>query len=290
MQLYGSHEAKSAAITIVSGLVLIAVILFVQYLSISSLSAGMDGNIVLLPDRTKAFIDAAFPTFAITIVAIGISLVGANRILQFWMKSCNRGSDKRTSVLEKTGALIGVSLASEKKVFWLSLFSYALIFLFTSGMAIYSQENISDRYGVLVPSYVLTGCCGQPGSFPVLTVYLSEHFGMLFVPANLMLVSFLSVLVAINISIFAYLARISRAERNIYKTGISKKVSACGISVGMLAGCPTCASSVLFSLMGSGIFSSIGLAGATISSYQPLFVIAGIGMLLAAPVVSILRK
>jgi hypothetical protein len=292
MQLYNFQEERSGAITIGSGLVLIAAILIMQHLSVTSLSAGTSGNIVLSSDKAKEFSDAAFPTFAITLIAVGISLIGASRILHFWKESSNDGmiNQRRTQILQRASALIGPSFAREKKVFWLSLFSYAIIFLFSSGMVIYSQENISNRYGVPVPSYFLTGCCGQPGSFPVLTVYLSQHFGLLLVPMNLILVSFLSVLVAINISVFVYLTKLSRAKKDIYKSRISRNISVCGLSVGMVAGCPTCAGSVLFSLIGSGSFSSLGIAGATISNYQPVFVIVSIGMLLAAPLASTLRR
>jgi hypothetical protein len=116
---------------------------------------------------------------------------------------------------QRIKTLIASSLLKEKRVFRFSLVGYSIIFLFLSGMVVYGPEDISEKYGVNIPSYYITGCCGQPGNFPLITIYLMEHFGLLIIPSNVLLLLFLPLLVAINISIFIHNARLTKTSRRI---------------------------------------------------------------------------
>lgn len=170
----------------------------------------------------------------------------------------------------------------QNKVFWLALSLYTIAFLFASNTMIYSAERISERYGVNVPSFHIIGCCGEPGSFPVLTLYLLEHLGLLLIPSNILLLSYLPLLVAINTAVIVNKVMLSKKG-----AALGKNISFCGISAGLLAGCPTCAGSILLSLIGAGgsfaIAATTGLtAVATMATnYQPIFAMGSIAALIA---------
>jgi hypothetical protein len=34
------------------------------------------------------------------------------------------------------------------------------------------------------PSAYVIGCCGTPGSFPIITLYLNDNIGIVFIPIN----------------------------------------------------------------------------------------------------------
>ena len=289
------EQEKIGIINIASGLSIITIIIFSQYVSISLLSAGSGSRIILSESLSSAFNNAALPTFAFILLGASITFIGVAKIFRSWRNLLGRRTEARTheneSGLQRVKILIASSVTREKYAFWLSLSAYSIVFLFSSGMAIYSTESLPARYGVSVPSYYVTGCCGQPANFPVLTIYLMQHFGLLILPANLILSLFLPLLVAVNISIFIRTARSARLiHGNLQKGNISRHLSICGITTGMLAGCPTCAGSILLSLITGGSLSSIGLAGITITAYQPIFVVGSITMLLVAPLVFALRR
>jgi len=284
MQLFQDHSPRttSGIVIVTSGIALIAVVLAVQYLTVYS-QGGSD--IILSSDKVEEFNGVSFPTFAIIVIAIAMLLGGASKLAH--SKNKIDGYSPHYPILRRAKLLTEISLAKEKKAFWISLLSYTVIFPIVSGMAVYSQEDISKKYGVQVPSYYLIGCCGQPGNFPVLTIYFSEHFGLLLVPNNLILISILPVLVGINIAIFTYSIR--SANRS-FKTGVGRNISLCGISTGIISGCPTCASTIIASLAGGSSFTFAGLSMAPLSYYQPLVVLATVSLLLLAPIFSVIRK
>ena len=131
----------------------------------------------------------------------------------------------------------------------------------------------------------MTGCCGQPGAFPILSLYLTENFGLLVTPLGLVLMAYLPLAVSINAVVIA------KAEiKNISGVfcGIAKSPTIYGASTGMLAGCPTCAASLLLVLAGGT--SILGVTTSLLANYQPAIVLASFGLLLMAPIIAALRS
>ncbi len=227
----------------------------------------------LSEEQSAAFRSAALPTFGIIIIAIGILLIGVRQMLSSWKSAKKR----KGTIFHRTKTSIADAMQKQNTAFWLALSLYSIIFLFASNTMVYSAERISERYGVNIPSSNTIGCCGQPGSFPVLTVYLSEHIGLLLIPSNIMLLSYLPLLVAINTAVIINKVKLSKKG-----AAFGKNVSFCGISAGLLAGCPTCAGSIVLSLVGAGS-SSVATAAATVAtSYQPIFAIGSIAALIVS--------
>ncbi len=272
MQEYYSQSEKVGKVTFVCGLAMIAVILSGQYLLVSSLSKG--GTLTISEEQNARLQSFALPTLVVLAVAIGIALTGIGTLLKSW-KALEVTSSP--SVLQRTTRSISQALEAHKRIFWLVLSLYAVIFLFTSGTVVYSEERISERYGVNVPSAQVIGCCGQPGSFPVVTIYFLEHMGLLIIPFNIIFAPFLSLLVAINSCIMwqkSKASRIKDARGNTHNL-----LSYCGISAGAFAGCPACATGIIsLVLSGAGITVASAISAA-MARYQPAFAMLSIGTL-----------
>ncbi len=281
-------QQKAGITALASGLAMIAIIFFVQHLSVSSLITSTTGTITLSEEQSAAFRGSALPTFGVIMVAVGISIVGIRQMLCSWK---HVKPQEGATIFQRTKMSIADAIHKQNRVFWLALSLYGITFLFASNTMVYSVERISDRYGVDVPSFHVIGCCGEPGSFPVLTLYLLEHFGLLLIPINILLLSYLPLLVAINIVVITNKVRLAKKEGAAF----GKNISFCGISAGLLAGCPTCAGSIVLSIIGSGSSSAaaaaVGLTAASTvaTSYQPLFAIASIAALIAAPLIMELK-
>lgn len=157
---FPQQQEKIGIVNIASGLSLISIIIFLQYVSISLLSSGSGGRIVLSESLSAAFNDAARPTFVLILVGAGISFIGVSKVFKSWKKLIDRQIETRRNenmnVLYRVRVLIASSFSQEKNAFWVSMLAYCIVFLFSSGMAIYSAESLSARYGVGVPSYYIT--------------------------------------------------------------------------------------------------------------------------------------
>jgi hypothetical protein len=250
---------------------------------------------------------------AIILIALVICTRGAIMLLRSWRLQLHPDNISN----RKLRTSIAQALLSNRKVFILSLSIYAVLFLFTSNTVIISETKLSDKYGVQIPSYYIIGCCGQPGSFPVLTIYLSEHLGLLMIPLNLILAAFLPLLVGINIAMIFNKIRLLRtldsctylypsatsshgkwktkndepsATTTTTSTKMHKIIASCGFAAGIFAACPACAGSIVFSLLFGGGTALAGTMTASLAPYQTTFAAISIGALLAAPFIMEIKR
>ncbi len=160
----------------------------------------------------------------------------------------------------------------------LSAIAYGLLYAFVSGAIVYQPWlNFSEAYGARIPSAVVAVCCGSVGQFPQFLAYLTQHWGVLITPLNLILLFIMSWLVGINTSLtlFAYRMRPQDAGRRWY-TGF-------GAFVGLFAGCPSCSGLMFTAIIGwAGALSVI----TALASLQTFFIAVSIPVLLVAPVLT----
>lgn len=160
----------------------------------------------------------------------------------------------------------------------ISFIAYGLFYSFITGLIVYRpDESFSTLYNVSIPSYRLIPCCGVAGYMPMLVLYITDNFGMLIIPANLILLLIISSLVAIN----------SAVALSIYYSNRSRNVSLAGIgaSIGLFTGCPTCAGALFIALF--GLSSSI--SAAILAPLQSLFIAASIPVLIITPILMLKR-
>lgn len=162
-----------------------------------------------------------------------------------------------------------------KKISIIAAIVYGIFFSFLSQVLIYSPERNNENEGIKIPSINITPCCNIPGYVPMLTVYLANHFVLLLIPLNTLLVAIVSVLVGINISIGIYAIKTSlKYFKNNYAIG------AAGATFGLFMGCPTCAGSIFASLFGFGA----GTTFVVLSQFQTIFILLSIPALIVSPI------
>ena len=143
------------------------------------------------------------------------------------------------------------------------------VFLLTSNAIVHRPGSSFSDIGVTIPSLHVTGCCGLPGSFPVITIYATDEFGFLFIPINIIMASFLAFLVGVNLSIVALKLKFHSSsccalsfnavnnrekekeeKERVKKKGIGlikqrpKIVTGVGLMIGLFACCPACAGNI----------------------------------------------
>lgn len=121
------QQEKAGIITVASDLAMVAAILLVQHLSVSSLVISATDTITLSEEQFAAFRSAALPTFAIIMIAVGISLVGIRQMLSSWKSAKIEGT-----IFHTTKISIADALHKQNTAFWLALSLYSIIFLFAS--------------------------------------------------------------------------------------------------------------------------------------------------------------
>ena len=149
------------------------------------------------------------------------------------------------------------------------------------------QEFVnSDANPVSYPSYRLIICCNNFGYVPMLTIYINSNFSFLIIPLNFFMGIVISLLVGLNISLNIFVIKQLKINfRNLSKGNL---FSGIGLTSGLLIGCPTCAGSLLYSIVG---FSSL-IAFSSLSLYQMFFVVISIPFLILSLFIltNLLRK
>lgn len=143
------------------------------------------------------------------------------------------------------------------------------------------ETSLSKFDDMIYPTYRLVICCNSFGYVPMAIFYLSSNFSFLMIPLNFFLGVTISLLVGINVTLNIFLFKRLRIS---YGSSVSKRsiFSGLGLSSGLLVGCPTCAGSLLYSLVGFSslvTFSSLGL-------YQIFFIIISIPFLIGSIIVT----
>ena len=317
----------SGITTVTCGIAIMVVVLATQYLAVADMYSN-ENNIIITENRTRILNNAVVPTFLVIVFSLALSFSGIRTLLNSWKEQSVKEASPVTTISStspKNNKLgfryyIAKSLSNSfcKKIFWTAIFSYIIIFSLTSNIIVYRPgSSFSNNFGVTIPSFHVIGCCGAPGSFPVITIYLADELGFLFIPSNIIIAPFLAFLVGINFSIIAYkIVRFATANSNTISCSIAEEeerkgeqigkksgrtirkrtnlLSGFGLGVGLFAGCPACAGNFLLSiLIGYGI--TIGAAttvtasgftstmASTMGQYQPLFIAIRFIALIVSP-------
>ncbi len=249
------EQERNSVIIIACGITILVIILVTQYISIGSLSSvSNDRNnygISINEEQIKSLNDIALPTLIIFLLGLALALLGFGFVLKTWMNEylidiyISR-QNNRNNLFSKIKEYLS------KKIFLISSIGYFIIISLLSSNIIYRPfSSFSQLYHIAIPSWHIIGCCGLPGTYPVLTIYLTNHIGFLFVPINLILSSFLSLLVGANMLLLIY--KIQKNNINKFCNINNKKNSAflsIGVMVGLFVECPACAGSLIFYLIG----------------------------------------
>jgi hypothetical protein len=175
-----------------------------------------------------------------------------------------------------TSSIIANSINNKrsKQIFVASAIGYGIFFSLTSGILVYQPEVIfSQHYGAIVPSVHITPCCGPAGYMPSIVGYLTEHVGFKIIPINFVLQVTVSFLVGLNFALA------SKAFSIYKKMG---GMSGFGAVTGLFIACPTCAGTLLTTLVGAG---AIGAFTIVLAQLQTVFIAVSIPVLLVTPII-----
>jgi hypothetical protein len=320
----GSGE-RSGITTIICSIAIVVVVFVTQYFAIAGMYSSKD-NVVITEYRMRMLNNASVPTFLVILFSLALAFYGVRILLKSWKKRYFKASSgtriSSANPNNKLGlrTIIAESLSNTlcQKIFWAIMSFYIIMFLLTSNGIVYRPgSSFSHSYGVAIPSFHIIGCCGVPGSFPVITIYATDELGFLFVPSNIIIASFLSPLVGTNFAIIVYRMRFygpssphmlscnvknKQEKENIEKksVGLIKKrpnpLTGFGLLIGLFAGCPACGGNILLStFIGYGAIAGTtattaagGLSSMAIYSiigqYQPIFITISFIALIAGPV------
>ena len=150
----------------------------------------------------------------------------------------------------------------------------------------HEESAISDVGTRLYPGYRLIICCNNFGYVPMLTIYINSNISFLLIPLNFFMGIVISLLVGLNITLNIFV--IKQLKTNFGNLSKGNLFSGIGLTSGLLIGCPTCAGSLLYSIIG---FSSL-IAFSSLSLYQMFFVVISIPFLIISLFIltNLLRK
>jgi hypothetical protein len=148
---------------------------------------------------------------------------------------------------------------------------YGAFFAVVSGIVVYRpMENFAQEYLAQIPSSVIAVCCGGVGLVPSLTVYLTNHLGLLIIPANILILVVMSALVGLNATLVAW------EYHHRPRSASVRWLLGLGAFTGLFTACPTCAG-LFFSAIILGVGSS---ALVILPTTQLYFIIGTIALLI----------
>jgi len=283
-------------IFISSGVVIIILILFFQFIIVNFLS---NYEQIIIDEKSMSYLNKlALPIFILYIVGLLTFLIGIKILFKKWNSGGYIFSDGNLFVKQYYNFKNITSFALRDKgqnIFSISLILYLILTLFLNNTIIF-KDNISFSlsYGIQAPSLVIIGCCGNPGEFPLISFYLTDHFGLMLIPLNLITSIFLSILAGLNISLIYKIYTTNKnngsssGNKNENKHKISF-LSIIGLIPGLFVSCPICAGNVLlFSFVGTS-FISAGIT-ITLTHYPSIVFIFGFILMLIFPFIASRNK
>ena len=169
----------------------------------------------------------AYSVILLTLIGISLGVFG----LQRFLGSIQRGDPRMLRVVASI-----FEQERYRRVMSAAALIYGAVFAILSGMIVYSPfENFAGEYLVTIPSTIVAVCCGYAGFIPVLTVFLTNHVGLLLIPADIVILVVVSGLVGLNAALLVcqYDNR-PRSRSGRWLLGV-------GAACGLFTACPTCA-------------------------------------------------
>ena len=189
----------------------------------------------------------------------------------------------RTALSPTNNSLISfITRAFSDQNYWkimiFAAIGYGIFFGFLSQILVYRADVSFTEKEIRVPSVDLIPCCAPPGYMPMVTLYITDHFLILIIPVNIILATIVSLLVGFNVALSVFAFRLKKSLQT--KTSLAAGI---GATSGLFVGCPTCAGSLISSLLGIGIAGVGGTSASVLAPFQTLFIAASIPALVVAP-------
>ena len=234
----------------------------------------VQASIPTLSAESSFLFDAlAYLYFLVLIGAVLLSAFGLYKVLKKRISAVKKAEEIPYNI----GSIIPY-IFTEKgvgKIFIIAVILYGMFYSFVTSMIVYMPDvKFSEVYNAIIPSVIISPCCGPPGQIPVLVGYLTENIGFLILPLTLLTLVIVSGLVALNVSLtyYAWKNRPSISKQN-WSAGL-------GAAIGLFTGCPTCAGLFLANIVGGAGATTLALS---LAPFQFLIIAITIPVLLITP-------
>ena len=234
----------------------------------------VQASIPTLSAESSFLLDAlAYLYFSVLIAAVLLSAFGLYKVLKQRILAVKKAEEIPYNI----GSIIPY-IFTEKgvaKIFIIAVILYGMFYSFVTSMIVYMPDvKFSEVYNAIIPSVIISPCCGPPGQIPVLVGYLTENIGFLILPLTLLTLVIVSGLVALNVSLtyYAWKNRPSISKQN-WSAGL-------GAAIGLFTGCPTCAGLFLANIVGGAGATTLALS---MAPFQFLIIAITIPVLLITP-------
>lgn len=228
-------------------------ILCIIFLAHLALYINMHFNSILIVPSNVLAADGqmqAVITFVIILFGIFLVIYGLRTILKSYFRVTTQNNQVDLQHIYDNRFELPFS-----KLFYIVSIVYLVLILFSSNTVIFKTLPFSETYGIRVPNAYIIPCCGSPGTYPVISIYLSEHTGLMITPISLMLCTFLPLLVGLNLElIYAKFSSSRVKKQGLTRYGI---LTFFGGSAGLVTSCPSCVGIFILSLLGTGTVTAL---------------------------------
>jgi hypothetical protein len=228
----------------------------------------------LLRVESYQLMGLAYGMLAITAASMASLVYGAYIIF--------RSEQIRTALGPRNSLISFITSAFSSRDCWtimvVAAISYGIFFSFLSQILVYRADVSFTERGIRVPSIDLTPCCAAPGYVPMLTIYITDHFLVLIIPLNVILATLVSLLVGFNVALTVFAFKLKKSIQT--KTSLAAGI---GATSGLFVGCPTCAGTLISTVLGIGVAGAGGTTASVFAPFQTAFIAASIPALVVAP-------
>jgi len=288
-----NEQERNGIIIFMCGISIISIILISQYFFflsyLNNSSNNIENKLVVIDNENmiRSINNTSLSTFAIFILGLILVLAGIRLIFKVLVDRHLFNSHTTNLIIQNNSFYYRLKKTVANNIILTSSFFYFILLSFLSNTIIYRPySSFSEIYQIQLPSWHIIGCCGLPGYYPVLSIYLTDHIGLLIIPINLILSSSLSLLIGINI--FLMINKIQRTtiknktdkiQNCIILRRKSSTILTLGALIGLFVECPVCAGSFFIYTFG-GNLAVAGITTSLANETQPFFVIASFILLI----------
>ena len=181
------------------------------------------------------------------------------------------------------------SILNDRKylvILLISAMSYGFFFSMISGTIIYRPEGFSNLYDVTTTPSATTMAYGPIGYIPSISIYLTNNFGIMLIPINILILIIVSGLVGFNVMLSSFSLAQGLRDRKLQRNRSSSILLGSFASIMGLAGfsaCPSCESLFIFGAIFGSLSSSLAVVAST---FYVLLLVVSIPLLIVTPFIT----
>lgn len=179
------------------------------------------------------------------------------------------------------------SILNDRKylvIFLISAMSYGFFFSMISGTIIYRPQGFSYMYDVTTTPSATTMAYGPIGYIPSISIYLTNNFGIMLIPINILILIIVSGLVGFNVMLSSFSLAHGLRDRKLQSNRSSSILLGSFASImGLFTACPSCASLFIFGVIFGSLSSSLAVVAST---FYLLLLVVSIPLLIVTPFIT----